>query len=350
MNLSSLSEAKLSIAVAGGALVVVGAARLLLGASAAPWDTGVEVVVVGSLLGAAAWLVRRADLTIREVSAVCKRARHGDLEGRILGARERGGLGEIQAAVNDMLDIIDAYVRKSSASMEYVSHGKCFRKVLVRGLPGSFRRGATIINAGTDAMDRKVGDLARVAQTFGASMDNVAKTLAVAATDLGSDADQMAAAAEETSRQSTGVAAASEQASTNVQTVASAAEQLSASIAEISRQVSRSSSSTESGRRRGKSNKRPDQEPGRSGPADRRCSKTHHRCRRTDQPARTKCHDRGGTRRRSGPGLCRGGVGGKEPCQSDSKGDRGNQHQDCRNAGDHRAVGRGGASHRPDDR
>ena len=128
--------------------------------------------------------------------------------------------------------------------MEYVSRGKCFRKVLVRGLPGSFRRGAMTINAATDAMDRRVSALTEVAQTFGASMDNVARTLTAAATDLGSDADLMAAAAEETSRQSTGVAAASEQASTNVQTVASAAEQLSVSISEIAQQVARSTNST----------------------------------------------------------------------------------------------------------
>ena len=139
-----------------------------------------------------------------------------------------------------MLDIVDAFVRESSASMEYVSRGKFFRKVLVRGLPKSFRAGATVINAGIDAMDRKVRDLAEVAQKFGSSMDLVARELDAAASELESDAGSMAAAAGETSRQSTAVAAASEQASVNVQTVASAAEQLSASIAEISRQVSRS--------------------------------------------------------------------------------------------------------------
>ena len=177
-------------------------------------------------------------------SDVCERASRGDLEARTPPTRDRGDLGKLQTKLNDMLDIIDAFVREASASMEYVSRGKCFRKVLVRGLPGSFRNGATVLNAGTNAMDHRVRELARVAQGFGASMDNVAKTLGVAATDLRSDAKSMAASAEETSRQSTAVAAASEQASTNVQTVATAAEELSASIAEIGRQVARSTSST----------------------------------------------------------------------------------------------------------
>ncbi|MDE2471152.1 MAG: methyl-accepting chemotaxis protein, partial [Bradyrhizobium sp.] len=244
MNLSSLSKAMFLIVGAGATIVAIGVARVVLGPSTAPWDTAIEFSIVGAMLVSAAWALRQTASNVREVASVCVRARHGDLEARILGTRNQGDLGKLQAAVDDMLDIVDAYVRESSASMEYVSRGKCFRKVLVRGFPGSFRNGATVINAGTDYMDRRVSELARVAQGFGASMDNVARTLATAVTELEADAHSMAAAAEETSRQSTGVAAASEQASGNVQTVASAAEELSASINEISRQVIRSTHST----------------------------------------------------------------------------------------------------------
>src|SRR6266702_3687546 len=243
MNLSSLSRATLLVAVAFGIVVAFGLAQLF-GLSANPSVAATEFVMVGALLGAAIWSLRRAAADIGEVSAVCVRARQGDLEARTLSPRDRGDLGRLQSSVNDMLDIVDAFVRESAASMEYLSRGKRFRKVLVRGLPGSFRSGATIINAGTDALDHQVHALARVSQGFGGSMDSVARELAAAASELGSDADAMAAAAAETSRQSTGVASASEQASANVQTVASAAEQLSASISEISRQVARSTDST----------------------------------------------------------------------------------------------------------
>ena len=54
-----------------------------------------------------------------------------------------------------MLDIVDAFVREASASMEYVSHGKTFRKVLTRGLPGSFCTAAITINDATDVMDQQ---------------------------------------------------------------------------------------------------------------------------------------------------------------------------------------------------
>ena len=244
MNLSSLSRATLLVAAAAAIVITFGLAQLLFGLSASPLVTATGVVVVGALLGAALWSLRRVAAGISEAAAVCARARQGDLEARILSPRDHGDLGKLQATVNDMLDIVDAFVRESAASMDYISRGKRFRKVLVRGLPGSFRSGATIINASTDALDHEVHDLALISRGFGASMDRVARELAAAASELGSDADAMAAAAEETSRQSTGVASASEQASMNVETVASAAEQLSGSISEISRQVARSSDST----------------------------------------------------------------------------------------------------------
>jgi methyl-accepting chemotaxis protein len=243
-NSSSLSRASFAILVAGAAATVIGMTRVVFGPAFQPWDTLLELLAVGGPLGFAVWSLRQAAHHIRVAATVCTRASHGDLEARILGTRDRGDLGKLSTAINDMLDIVDAYVRESAASMEYVGRGKCFRKVLVRGLPGSFRSGAIVINGGTDAMDHKVRDLARVAQGFGTNMDRVAATLASAATDLLSDSGSMAAAAEETSRQSTAVAAASEQASASVQTVAAAAEELSASVAEIGRQVQRSTAST----------------------------------------------------------------------------------------------------------
>jgi methyl-accepting chemotaxis protein len=234
----------LSIIAAIGIIAVAGLTRILVGPTVEPWNTIVELSTAGVSLGFGIWSLRQLARGIDVAAAVCAQAARGDLEARIPGARDGGSLGLLQKSINDMLDIVDAFVRESAASMEYISRGKFFRKVLVRGLPRSFRGGATVINAGIDAMDRRVRDLADVAQGFGSCMDSVARELDAAASALESDAGSMAVAAEETSRQSTAVAAASEQASVNVQTVASAAEELSASIAEISRQVAHSATST----------------------------------------------------------------------------------------------------------
>ena len=244
MNSSSLSRTAWSIAAAAASFIGFTILRLVFGQSFEPWSSVLEAFVVLGCIGYAGWSTRQAARIVSAVSAVCVQAFRGNLEPRILGKRDGGDLGILQKSVNDMLDIVDAYVRETSASMEYVSRGKCFRKVLARGLPGAFKRGALVINAGTDAMDQRVRKLAKIAEGFGASMESVANGLSGAAGELIEDAQTMSSAAEETSRQSSVVAAAAEEASVNVQTVASAAEELSASISEISRQVAESSKIT----------------------------------------------------------------------------------------------------------
>jgi methyl-accepting chemotaxis protein len=243
MNSSSLSKAFAGAALAA-ALAFAASLTALLLPTDLDWVNAGELACLALLSAAAARFLRQGIGRIREVADVAARAAHGDLEARILAARDTGDVGRLQKSVNDMLDIVDAFVRESSVSVDYVSRGKCFRKVLVRGLPGSFRNGAAMINTATDVMDKRVRELARMAESFGGSMDGVAKTLAGAAGQLRTDATSMSGAAEETSRQSTAVATAAEQASANVQTVASAAEELSSSIAEIGRQVARSTTST----------------------------------------------------------------------------------------------------------
>lgn len=244
MSLSSLSRAMVAISVAIGSIAVAGLTRIVVGPAFEPWDTFIELLTAGAALGFGAWSLRQLARDIDAAASVCARAAQGDLEARTPGVRDGGGVGRLQKSINDMIDIVDAYVRESAAAMEYVSRGKRFRKVILRGLPGSFRTSAAVINAGIDAMDRDVRDFAGIAQRFGASMDLVARKLDTAASELESDAGSMAEVAEVTSRQSSAVATASEHASANVQTVASAAEELSASIAEISRQVARSTTST----------------------------------------------------------------------------------------------------------
>jgi methyl-accepting chemotaxis protein len=241
MNLCSLSKAQGATALA---CVLAGVAFVLS-------LIGVAGISGAALLGAtvvllvyALWCQHRAATAVDEVADVCRKAARGDLETRILSDRQAGRIGAVQKSVNDMLDITDAYLREASASMDYASRGKHFRKILARGLPGSFRRSATVINSGTDVLGRHVVEIGDLAKTFGTRLDQIAGGLMSAATDLEGDAGQMAAAAEKTSRQTSGVRSASDQASSNVATVASAAEQLAASIAEISRQVAGSTEST----------------------------------------------------------------------------------------------------------
>jgi len=96
---------------------------------------------------------------IREAAAVCRAGARGDLERRLLNIDASGDLGDLLHAINHLLDMTDAFVREATASLEYASSGKFFRRVLLEGMLGSFRRAARSINGATRGMDEKTQEL-----------------------------------------------------------------------------------------------------------------------------------------------------------------------------------------------
>ncbi len=181
---------------------------------------------------------------IRKAAAVCAEARSGNLEARILGYNRNDELGNLINGINDMLDVTDAFVRESKAALEYAAKGKFFRRVLLRGLPGSFRAAARVINSGTEEMEKgaRALDEARVkrlklADDFEQAVRGIVTTVAAASTELTATAQLLAQNAAGTTDQSVAAAAASEQTSVNVARVAAAAEELTNTVSEVGRQV-----------------------------------------------------------------------------------------------------------------
>ncbi|MBN2622676.1 MAG: nitrate- and nitrite sensing domain-containing protein [Acidimicrobiales bacterium] len=135
--------------------------------------------VLGTL--ALALLTRRRVLVCTERTLdVLRRSADGDLTGRV-GLRARDEVGQMGAAVDEMLDHVGTMLRHVQAS---------------------------------------------------------AVTLASASEELSATSQQLGAGAEQTSTQATAVSAASEQVSANVQTVSAGAEQMGASIQEIASSAS----------------------------------------------------------------------------------------------------------------
>lgn len=100
---------------------------------------------------------------IREAANVCRAGARGDLERRLLHINVGGDLGDLLHAINHLLDMTDAFVREATASLEYASNAKFFRRVLLEGMLGSFRRAASSINGATNGMDEQTQEL-RAAQ------------------------------------------------------------------------------------------------------------------------------------------------------------------------------------------
>jgi methyl-accepting chemotaxis protein len=185
---------------------------------------------------------------IRKAKAVCQEAARGNLEARILGYTEKDDLGELIHSINDMLDVCDAFVRESRASLDYAARGKFFRRVLLRGLPGTFRAAAMTINAGTEEMEKGAMALLQardkrlaLADDFEKAVRGIVTTVAAASTELTATAQLLAQNAAGTTDQSMAAAAASEQTSVNVARVAAATEELTNTVAEVGRQVEDSS-------------------------------------------------------------------------------------------------------------
>ncbi len=188
--------------------------------------------------------VSELDGEIARATAVCRAAADGNLEPRLLNIPPDGPLAELCHSINHLLDLSDAFAREAAASLDHVSEGKFYRRIVTRGMRGSYLRAATIVNRASTRMAERSKELdalkARqkaMAQQLEERVKAVADLVATQATTMRASAEGLAERAEST----IGQAEASSDAATNtqnrIQSVAAAAEQLGASIREIGRQA-----------------------------------------------------------------------------------------------------------------
>jgi methyl-accepting chemotaxis protein len=189
---------------------------------------------------------------VARMREVCRAATTGDIEQRITNIEPANELAELAWDINALLDIVDSYTRETSASMASASEGKFFRKIVLRGLPGEFRRSSEVINTASDIMATQTDEIPsqrerqlKIADKFEEVVGSVIGEVSEAAENMQKEAKIMAAAASETTERSTTVAAATEEASTNVQAVASATEELTSTINEVSARAAEASQTTE---------------------------------------------------------------------------------------------------------
>jgi len=180
---------------------------------------------------------------------VCREVASGNLEARITEIEEFGELVGFLNSINDVLDLTDAFVRESGASLEYASQGKYYRPFLETGMLGDYRRGASLINKARNSMQKMEEDAAsartEVADELEQAVSSVVGNIAATAEEMNTAAKEMTDEATAAHQQSVSVASAAEQSNTSTQTVAASAEQLTASIQEISTQITSSAEATQ---------------------------------------------------------------------------------------------------------
>ncbi len=180
---------------------------------------------------------------VARITAVCRMAAEGNLEPRILGVRRDGPLGEMARAINHLLDVSDAFVRESRASLTHASEEKYWRRVVERGLPGTYRAAAQLINAATEQMQDKGAQLTeaesarlRLADDFEAVIGSVVEQVASAATEARATAESLLGTAQRTADESSRVGSASTASNRSMESVAAAAVEIATTVEHITEQ------------------------------------------------------------------------------------------------------------------
>jgi methyl-accepting chemotaxis protein len=237
MNLSSLSKAKIATFIA----IVTAAASTLVGF--AGMQTISLFLLIGTLVALASVLYfqSRTEKEITRTKNACQALAKGDFEVCLVNITEGGDYGELQWALNEMVDYVDAFVREATAAMEYVSRNLYFRRILEDGMQGSLLNGARVINSATVSVGEKMNGFITVADDFDSSLKEVVNGINSTVSTLSETATNMGGTVEITREGADAAVAASNETSANVQSISAAAEEMSSCIAEISQQVTRTS-------------------------------------------------------------------------------------------------------------
>jgi methyl-accepting chemotaxis protein len=118
---------------------------------------------------------------IIEATRVCEAAARGDLEHRLLRIDESADpeLARMLHAINQLLDLTDAFVREAAASLDAAGHKRFHRKVIPTGLLGSFARAARLINQTSAKMEKESTELRAAENERRALRDEFGQTLSV---------------------------------------------------------------------------------------------------------------------------------------------------------------------------
>jgi methyl-accepting chemotaxis protein len=140
------------------------------------------------------WVTRAAD--------ACEAAAGGNLEVRILRCHEGGEVERLVHAINALLDRTEAFVREAGAPLEAANEQRFYRRVVLRGMLGSFRRTSELINRACEDMARGHNALSEAAENrrgladqFEASVQNVVSSLVTSAGSVNAAAQELAKAA-----------------------------------------------------------------------------------------------------------------------------------------------------------
>ena len=184
---------------------------------------------------------------IKNMADVCEAASQGNLETRLLNIDIDGDLERALRSVNGLLDYTDAFVRESKASLTAAANGKFFRKVLLKGMLGSFKQASEVINSAGEKMKRQTEEIERaaserleMADDFEKEVQGISTIVSAAATQLHATVQSLTAVTDRASQETADAVESVQQTHHNVEIVAQSTIQLNESTRQIDSRVKES--------------------------------------------------------------------------------------------------------------
>jgi methyl-accepting chemotaxis protein len=173
---------------------------------------------------------------IQRCIQACNAAAVGDMEARIVNIPDDDPVGEMKWAVNDLVDVIDAFSREVGAALESVSQGIYYRTIQEGGMMGNFNRFTKNVNTAVNGMGKRTQDFREMTGRFS---DNI-KLVIEQTNEMREPVRSLAETAQKTSKDCEESLHQADETSENVSSVASASDELVASIQEINQQIASS--------------------------------------------------------------------------------------------------------------
>lgn len=219
-------------------LTLLGFALSLAGLSLDAGLVTPGMILTGLGLGVGCGALIRERMFLASMRRTCEAVAAGDFEKRIALLRECGAALRTGEAVNNLIDMADAYLRESMAMLQHAAEEKFYRIFILTGLRGSYRHGAEIMNTSLEkARTNTTTRMTKAANEVGALAD----TVSAAAVELRASSEQLVRSAQQTSGKSVTVAAATEEVTANIHSVSTATEQLGQAVLEVSRKAQETS-------------------------------------------------------------------------------------------------------------
>ncbi|MCB9983698.1 MAG: methyl-accepting chemotaxis protein [Rhodospirillales bacterium] len=228
-NLSSLSKAQIFLGVT--LLCALGAYFLSMPL------VGLAFIIIA--LATSFYYIQVAQESIEKITNTCKKLGQGDFETRLTSIPEDGEISELMWSINEMTDYMDAFVRESTAAMEYVSRNQYFRRILEDGMHGNLLNGGRIINQATVNVAEKMDSFKDIANDVDSALKQVVGVINTSVHTLEGGAQVMGESVSSTRQGAETVVRSANEMSQNVQTISAAAEEMSSSISEISTQITK---------------------------------------------------------------------------------------------------------------